>query len=213
MYGQEYSCGAPKGRKNMRNKKMTWKRAAVLFVSVTAILLMLRCIPLTAYAVEDCEGDECIAVRDEPLFPSPWSGLQTETKPAAPAPNPEKKQETTENPAPAKSPQPQHQMTSEVRKDAEKDFMLFQSEAESAVRHAEEPVTIRTRTWISFHRKVMQAIEEEQKDVMVQYRLKGDWYEVRIPAGYPATKLLTEDGWCGFLYLQAIFGSERITGE
>ena len=42
------------------------------------------------------------------------------------------------------------------------------------------------------------------------YKWKGVKYKVVIPAGYPVLDLLNEDGYCGCLYLNAIFGSEVI---
>lgn len=95
---------------------------------------------------------------------------------------------------------------------AESEYRLFQKEAEKRIRSADDPVIIGTNTWISFHRSVMQAIEETGKAVTVQYRHGGTSCEVTIPAGCPATALLTENGYCGFLYLQAQFGAAAGAG-
>jgi hypothetical protein len=46
--------------------------------------------------------------------------------------------------------------------------------------------------------------------VSVTYVYKGKKYKTVIPAGYPVLDLLDENGYCGFLYLNLIFGSELV---
>lgn len=62
---------------------------------------------------------------------------------------------------------------------------------------------------ISFNRATFEALAA-RPDVSVDviYKWKGIKYKTTIPAGYPVFDLLNEDGYCGCLYLNAIFGSE-----
>ncbi len=62
---------------------------------------------------------------------------------------------------------------------------------------------------ISFNRATFEALAARQDvSVDVIYKWKGIKYKTTIPAGYPVFDLLNEDGYCGCLYLNAIFGSE-----
>lgn len=64
---------------------------------------------------------------------------------------------------------------------------------------------------ISFNRATFEALAA-RPDVSVDviYKWKGIKYKTTIPAGYPVLDLLNEDGYCGCLYLNAIFGSEVV---
>lgn len=68
---------------------------------------------------------------------------------------------------------------------------------------------IKSAGLISFNRATFEALAA-RPDVSVDviYKWKGIQYKTTIPAGYPVLDLLNEDGYCGCLYLNAIFGSE-----
>ena len=64
---------------------------------------------------------------------------------------------------------------------------------------------------ISFNRTAFEALMARPDiSLTIIYKWKGVKYKVVIPAGYPVLDLLNEDGYCGCLYLNAIFGSEVI---
>lgn len=65
--------------------------------------------------------------------------------------------------------------------------------------------------FVSFNRKTMEALAKRPDVSMtVIYKWNGVKYKVTIPAGYNVLDLLNEDGYCGCLYLNAIFGSEVV---
>lgn len=68
---------------------------------------------------------------------------------------------------------------------------------------------IKSAGLISFNRATFEALAA-RPDVSVDviYKWKGIKYKTTIPAGYPVLDLLNEDGYCGCLYLNAIFGLE-----
>ena len=68
---------------------------------------------------------------------------------------------------------------------------------------------IKSAGLISFNRATFEALAA-RPDVSVDviYKWKCIKYKKTIPAGYPVLDLLNEDGYCGCLYLNAIFGSE-----
>lgn len=70
---------------------------------------------------------------------------------------------------------------------------------------------IKSAGLISFNRATFEALAA-RSDVSVDviYKWKGIKYKTTIPAGYPVLDLLNEDGYCGCLYLNAIFGSEVV---
>lgn len=70
---------------------------------------------------------------------------------------------------------------------------------------------IKSAGLISFNRATFEALAA-RPDVSVDviYKWKGIKYKTTIPAGYPVLDLLNEDGYCGCLYLNAIFGSEVV---
>lgn len=65
--------------------------------------------------------------------------------------------------------------------------------------------------FISFNRETFEALAKRPDVSMtVIYKWNGVKYKVTIPAGYNVLDLLNEDGYCGCLYLNAIFGSEVV---
>ncbi len=68
-------------------------------------------------------------------------------------------------------------------------------------------LTIKTKTWMSFNRKVIEALSKRPDLALdLSFFYKGKWYRAIIPAGYDLTSLLNEEGYCGFLYLYSLFG-------
>lgn len=66
-------------------------------------------------------------------------------------------------------------------------------------------------TYISFNRETFEALSKRPDvSLTVIYKWNGVKYKVTIPAGYNVLDLLNEDGYCGCLYLNAIFGSQVV---
>ena len=75
-------------------------------------------------------------------------------------------------------------------------------------------VTIATPKWMSFNKDVYDALAARPDvTVNVHFRYQGQFYAVTIPAGTDMTPYLTEDGYCGFLKLAALFGVTAIQTE
>lgn len=75
-------------------------------------------------------------------------------------------------------------------------------------------VTIATPKWMSFNKDVYDALAARPDvTVNVHFRYQGQFYAVTIPAGTDLTPYLTEDGYCGFLKLAALFGVTAIQTE
>lgn len=70
---------------------------------------------------------------------------------------------------------------------------------------------IRSDGLICFNRTTFEALmARPDVSLTIIFKWKGIKYKVTIPAGYPVLDLLNEDGYCGCLYLNAVFGSEII---
>jgi hypothetical protein len=64
---------------------------------------------------------------------------------------------------------------------------------------------------ISFNRKTIEAFAARPDvTISVTYKFQGKKYKTVIPAGYQVLELLNEDGYCGCLYLNLLFGSELV---
>lgn len=64
---------------------------------------------------------------------------------------------------------------------------------------------------ISFNRTTFKVLAQRPDVSMtIIYKWNGIKYKTTIPAGYPVLDLLNEDGYCGCLYLSAIFGAEVV---
>ena len=75
-------------------------------------------------------------------------------------------------------------------------------------------VVIATSLWISFNREVLDAVMEHPGlSVKVFYRYEGVQYLVTIPAGADLGGLAGDDGFCGFRYLDLVFGGERLAED
>ncbi len=70
---------------------------------------------------------------------------------------------------------------------------------------------IESDSMISFNRKTFEAFSR-RPDItyVIIYKWNDNTYQTVIPAGYPIMDLLNEDGYCGCLYLNAVFGSALI---
>lgn len=92
-----------------------------------------------------------------------------------------------------------------------------QSFQESIIKQIEKlPATggtieIDMKEYISFNKKTLEALAKRpDADVLVTYSWMGKKYRIRIPAGYDMLSLLDANGYCGCLYLNAVFGQELI---
>ncbi len=89
-------------------------------------------------------------------------------------------------------------------------YAAFLAEAIDTIRntHTEEAI-IRTDRWISFNQAVIEAIAERPElSVTVVYKYQGVECSVMIPAGADVRSLLNENGYCGFRYLDSVFGGK-----
>lgn len=91
-------------------------------------------------------------------------------------------------------------------------YVAFLQESADTIRNAVlgEQVTIYTDRWISFDRRVAEALAD-RPDVSVKlaYRYGGEDCALVIPAGEDWISLLDENGFCGFRYLDRLFGTEH----
>lgn len=92
-------------------------------------------------------------------------------------------------------------------------YRAFLDQAADAIRTAQpgdaDVVTIMTDRWISFDRRVLEAMESRRDiSVLVKYRYQGEEHQVLIPAGADVSALADENGFCGFCYLAQIFGEK-----
>lgn len=91
----------------------------------------------------------------------------------------------------------------------------FAAFLEDAVREIQSTQTgeaaIETERWVSFHQSVFDAIAmRPDVAVTVRYRYGGRRYEVTIPAGAEVSGLTDENGFCGFRYLDQVFGGREL---
>lgn len=76
----------------------------------------------------------------------------------------------------------------------------------------EDQVIIVTDRWISFDERVLNAMSERADvSILIRYRDLGEEHQVLLPAGADVSSLGDENGFCGFRYLNQIFG-EKIDG-
>ena len=91
------------------------------------------------------------------------------------------------------------------------DFQKSLQNKMTGVNTADNILEIDMGNWISFDRKTFEMFAKRPDlAYVITYRYEGHKYRVTIPAGYPIMDLLNEDGYCGCLYLNAVFGSELI---
>lgn len=96
---------------------------------------------------------------------------------------------------------------------AEGNYLTFNRMSEEKIKRADENgvVIITTLNWMSFHKSVLKAIESRPDvSVTINYKYLGKYYTVTIPAGADASSLANEEGFCGFRYLDEVFGGKEI---
>lgn len=70
-----------------------------------------------------------------------------------------------------------------------------------------DQVVIATDRWISFDERVLDAIgERADLSILIRYRDQGKEHQILLPAGTDVSSLGDENGFCGFRYLNQIFG-------
>ena len=75
-------------------------------------------------------------------------------------------------------------------------------------------VSIITDRWMSFNKDVYDALAANPDVALtINFRHQGKFYRTTIPAGTDMTPYLSEDGYCGFLYLAYLFGLTEIVQE
>lgn len=82
-------------------------------------------------------------------------------------------------------------------------YAVFLKETAERIQNTQEKeVTICTDRWLSFDRKVLEAIES-RPDVAVEvnYQYQGERYLLLIPAGADIELLMDENGFSGFRYM------------
>lgn len=91
-------------------------------------------------------------------------------------------------------------------------YAVFLKEAAETILNAQpEEVVISTRLWCSFDRKVLEAMAlRPDVPVTVNYRYDGKDYTVTVPAGADVSGLADENGFCGFRYLDEMFGASAL---
>lgn len=92
-------------------------------------------------------------------------------------------------------------------------YAAFLQDAIHCIQSGEgEEVRISTRRWTSFNQAVFDAMAEyPERAVTVDYRYEGKLYAVTIPAGADVGSLTDENGFCGFRYLDQVFGGMELT--
>ncbi len=87
-------------------------------------------------------------------------------------------------------------------------YVCFLDRAAGIIREAQpaEQVVVDTDRWISFDRRVLDAIKERSDvSILIRYRDQGEEHQVLLPAGADVRSLEDENGFCGFRYLGQIF--------
>lgn len=93
-------------------------------------------------------------------------------------------------------------------------YVSFLNQAAGIIYGAQqgEQVVISTDRWMSFDERVLDAVSRrEDVSVLIRYLDQGEEHQVLLPAGTDAGSLGDENGFCGFRYLNQIFG-EKIDG-
>ena len=97
---------------------------------------------------------------------------------------------------------------------AEKSYSVFNNTIQKDIASVPQNGTLKIDmgNWISFNKKTFELLSKRSDvAITITYKYKGQPYRVTIPAGYPIMDLLDENGYCGCLYLNSIFGSELVT--
>lgn len=94
-------------------------------------------------------------------------------------------------------------------------FQAFLEDAVSRIAAAppDGEVNLDTKMWVSFNSSVIDALTARPDITLhISYRYEGKYYTVTIPPNADLTNLLNEEGYCGFRYLDAVFGGLEIAG-
>lgn len=87
-------------------------------------------------------------------------------------------------------------------------YVSFLDCAAGMIREAQpaEQVVVDTDRWISFDKRVLDAIKERADvSILIRYFDRGEEHQVLLPAGVDVSSLEDENGFCGFRYLSQIF--------
>lgn len=87
-------------------------------------------------------------------------------------------------------------------------YVAFLDYAAGIIRKAQpaEQVVVDTDRWISFDKRVLDAIKERADvSILIRYRDQGEEHQVLLPVGADVSSLGDENGFCGFRYLRQIF--------
>lgn len=94
--------------------------------------------------------------------------------------------------------------------DNSQSYANYQKQLQQAVQNVatDGKIVLDMQNWISFDRKTFEELSKRSDvDYVVIYRYRGKDYRVVIPAGYNLMELLDENGYCGCLYLNKVFGA------
>lgn len=91
-------------------------------------------------------------------------------------------------------------------------YCVFLKETTETIRSAQtDQVIIDTQHWVSFDKTVLDAIADRRDvTIVVNYKYQGKKYSVTIPCGADVSGLADKDGFCGFRYLDQVFGGMEI---
>ena len=91
-------------------------------------------------------------------------------------------------------------------------YAAFLKDTAEAIQNAQPgEVVITTSLWVSFDRRVFDAISlRPDVSVTVNYKYDGADCTVTVPAGADVSGLVDENGFCGFRYLDMVFGGEEL---
>lgn len=87
-------------------------------------------------------------------------------------------------------------------------YVSFLDYAAGIIRKAQpaEQVVVDTDRWISFDKRVLDAIKERADvSILIRYCDQGEEHQILLPAGVDVSSLGDENGFCGFRYLSRIF--------
>ena len=87
-------------------------------------------------------------------------------------------------------------------------YVSFLDYAAGIIRKAQpaEQVAVDTDRWISFDKRVLDAIKERADvSILIKYCDQGEEHQILLPAGTDVSVLGDENGFCGFRYLRQIF--------
>lgn len=87
---------------------------------------------------------------------------------------------------------------------------FLQNAADEVRKTKSEEVILNTEIWTCFDERVIDAMKERTDvAVTIHYKYMGKKYVVTIPAGSSVDNLLDENGYCGFRYLDLLFGGKE----